>query len=146
MTATSARKGLFSGVSDRGNSRGSDRVRSSLDGVTITLNTHPLGAVQWLKEEVFWNQFGRRPVNGYGKLVRIHKLKEKIASWQVMLDWLQSGKLPGDEWEKPGHHLNGEREGTLRCDLNRCSLQLFVQIHSEEVIFLLHLCEKNRRS
>lgn len=128
MVATTHRSPI-SGLSHGAASRGADRHISSAEGIEITLNTIPDCAIEWLKDNVFWNQFGRKEKDGYGKLLRLRKGEGSLSSWNVVIAWL-----------KAPERLNGSSEGTINCEITRSHLKLFVQMHEQEIIFLLRDC------
>lgn len=119
--------------SERSTARGADRQSSNTEDNVLTLNAPGFGAVDWLKEEVLWHQFGRKPKDGFGKLIRLRKGDGGGTSWATVLSWLQSSE-----------HLNSAIEGTIRCELKRCSLKLFVQIHEFEIMFVLQSCDSKK--
>lgn len=128
MVATTHRSPI-SGLSHSTASRGADRHSSNAEGIEITLNAIPDCAIDWLKDNVFWNQFGRKEQDGYGKLLRLRKSESSISSWNVVLGWLRSPEC-----------LNGVDEGVMNCEITRANLKLFTQIHDKEIIFLLRDC------
>lgn len=110
--------------------RGEERNSSSAEeGIEITLNAIPDLAIEWLKDNVFWNQFGRKAKDGYGKLLRLRKSESHLSSWAIVLNWLKSPDC-----------LDGLDEGKINCEITRCNLRLFVQVHDEEIVFLLSDC------
>lgn len=113
-------------------SRGANRHSSDRDDqktVELTLNSVPDCALDWLKESVFWNQFGRKEESGYGKILRLRKSESSLLSWGIVLDWL-----------KAPERLNGANAGTINCEIARSQLKLYAQIHKEEIIFVLKDC------